>query len=98
MFSRVKSDKWRHVIAGVPMGFLLQGLATWFIPTRPVLATAIVLLLVCAISYGFELFSKISGKGHYELADAIATVIGGVMGIAVAIGILQLAGGLTSAG
>lgn len=64
------------------MGGLFQGIAWWILPTRVVLTAAIVLALVIAISYGFELFSKITGFGRYDFMDAVASVIGGVLGMA----------------
>jgi hypothetical protein len=33
----------------------------------------------------FELFSLVTGKGHYETADAIASIIGGLAGIGVSV-------------
>ena len=64
------------------MGALCQGIAWWIFPTRVVLTAAIVGALVIAISYGFELFSKITGFGRYDFMDAIASAIGGVLGMA----------------
>jgi len=37
------------------------------------------------ISYGFELFSKITGLGRYDFMDAVASAIGGVIGILLAL-------------
>jgi hypothetical protein len=37
-----------------------------------------------AIAYGFELFSLFTGKGHYELMDAVAGVLGALIGMAAA--------------
>lgn len=42
------------------------------------LASFIILTAGC---YAFELFSLVTGKGHYELLDVLAGVIGGVIGI-----------------
>jgi len=63
------------------MGGLFQGIAWWILPTGLVLTAAIVAALVIAISYGFELFSKITGFGRYDFMDAVASVIGGVLGM-----------------
>jgi hypothetical protein len=38
-------------------------------------------IIIIIISYGFELFSLITGKGHYEIMDAVAAIIGGVLGM-----------------
>jgi glycopeptide antibiotics resistance protein len=42
-----------------------------------------------AIGYGFELFSKFTGKGHYDIMDAVAAVVGAVLGIG-GVAIIQL--------
>ena len=44
-------------------------------------ASLAALLLVVAVSYGFELFSLITGKGHYDVMDAVASIIGGILGM-----------------
>ncbi|RYY56588.1 MAG: hypothetical protein EOO09_06030 [Chitinophagaceae bacterium] len=92
MFRKIQADKWRHVIAGIPMGFLLQGAALWYLPLRAYIVTSLVLLVVVLISYGFELFSKITGRGHYEVADAVFTVVGGIIGIVLATALLYVTG------
>ena len=52
-------------------------------PLAAVVAVSMVfvLLLVSIISYGFELYSKYTGHGHYELMDAVASIVGGVLGM-----------------
>ena len=67
------------------MGTALQALAIWLAIQHIVAASFAVFMLVVAISYGFELFSKITGRGHYEIADAIASIIGGSIGMAIAL-------------
>jgi hypothetical protein len=81
MFKKIAPDKWRHFYTGIPMGAVLQGLGWWLFPDNLFLVTLIVFLAVCAISYGFELFSKITGMGIYDFMDAVASAIGGVVGI-----------------
>ena len=44
-------------------------------------AILISFILVVAISYGFELFSLVTKKGHYDILDAVAGLMGGVIGI-----------------
>lgn len=78
---KIEKDKWKHFYVGIVMGLVLQLFLQWLIPGRIVTDTIISLLIVIAISYGFELFSKITGHGHYELMDAIAAIIGGILGI-----------------
>lgn len=87
MFKKIAPDKWRHFYVGILMGAVLQGVGIWFFNLDLILITVIVFLVVCAISYGFELFSKITGKGVYEVMDAVASVIGGVVGMGVVMGL-----------
>jgi hypothetical protein len=87
MFKKIAPDKWRHFYVGILMGAVLQGAGIWFFNLDLILITVIVFLAVCAISYGFELFSKITGKGVYEVMDAVASVIGGVVGMGVVMGL-----------
>lgn len=90
MLKQIAPDKWRHFFAGIIMGSVLQAFAWWLWPVHPGWVTLIVVILVVAISYGFELFSKITGKGRYDFMDAVASVIGGVIGIAIALILLLL--------
>jgi len=78
---RIEADKWKHFLTGIVMGVMLQAAALLFLPNYPIAGTALVFLVVVAISYGFELFSKISGKGHYDVMDAVASTIGGATGM-----------------
>jgi VanZ family protein len=77
----ITPDKWRHFYVGIPMGIVLQAFLTWLIPDHFWLASLLAFIMVIAISYGFELFSKFTGKGHYEVMDAVAGVIGGAVGM-----------------
>jgi len=87
---KIARDKWKHFYVGVAMGAVLQAGATWLFPGRIYFATGLAFAVVVIISYGFELFSKFTGKGHYELMDAVAAVIGGVLGMAAAWGVFAL--------
>ncbi len=80
----IEPDKLRHFYGGIIMGGVFQGVGMWLLPSQPVLATATVFVIVVVISYGFELFSKFTGKGHYEMLDAIAAIVGGVLGMVIA--------------
>lgn len=80
---KIAPDKWKHFFVGIAMGLALQGLLWWLLPLHVVIATVVAFAIVVAISYGFELYSKITGHGHYEVMDAVAAVIGGVLGMAV---------------
>lgn len=65
------------------MGIMLQILSGYLMPGHIVLRIVTSFILVVAISYGFELFSLFTGRGHYELLDAVAGTIGGIVGIAI---------------
>lgn len=84
---KIEPDKWKHFLVGIPMGLVLQTVA-WYL--YPPLMYLLAFLAVCAISYGFELFSLITGKGHYEMKDAIASIIGGVIGMGIFAVVLTL--------
>lgn len=83
MASKIAPDKWKHFYAGIAMGLVLQGFANFLLGDRLQMAIAITFVLVLLISYGFELFSKITGLGHYDFMDAVASVIGGVLGMGI---------------
>lgn len=74
------------------MGACLQLAAQWLLPGSQVLATVAAFVLVMAISIGFEVFSLVTGWGHYDLYDAIASIIGGVLGIGIVLLLVQQSG------
>lgn len=76
----IAPDKWKHFLTGIPMGIVLQAIA-WYL--YPPLMYLLAFTAVCAISYGFELISLLTGKGHYEIKDAIASILGGTVGIGI---------------
>ncbi len=90
MLRGIAPDKWKHFLVGIPMGCILQVLA--FLVVQPNLTLAIVIAstMVIAISYGFELFSLITGWGRYDFMDAVASVVGGTVGIILCLGIMEL--------
>ncbi len=87
---RIPKDKWRHAIVGILMGAFLQLVALYRFPAKPLLAAILAFGVVVFISYGFELFSKFTGKGIYDFWDAVASVIGGVAGMAIGAGVYLL--------
>jgi VanZ family protein len=89
MLNKIAPDKWKHFFVGLAMGLVFQALAGYFFPAELVFSTITVLFLVAAISYGFELYSKFTGHGHYEIMDAIAAITGGVLGMLIII-LLQI--------
>jgi VanZ family protein len=78
---KIAPDKWKHFFVGIVMGSFLQAFMIWFMPGHPIIDTVAALILSMTISYGFELFSLVTGKGHYEVMDAVAGTIGGVIGM-----------------
>lgn len=86
---KIARDKQKHFLVGILMGLFLQGAGWWLIPSYVITATVITFIIIVAISYGFELFSKLTGHGHYEIMDAIASIIGGLLGMGIIL-LLQL--------
>jgi hypothetical protein len=89
---RIAQDKWKHFWVGIAMGLLFQAVGMYLLPLHLYVATAISFIIVVAISYGFELYSKYTGHGHYEVMDAVAAIIGGVLGMGVVVGIELMVG------
>ena len=82
MINKIAPDKWRHFFAGIAMGAVLQAFLLFLIPSHLLISILITFLLVVGISYAFELTSKITRRGHYDLMDAVASIIGGLLGMA----------------
>jgi len=80
---KIGRDKWQHFFVGIGMGNVLQTVMWYLFPREPVWATVIAFIFVIIIGYGFEVYSKFTGKGHYEFNDAVASIVGGVLGIAI---------------
>jgi len=85
MPNKIAPDKWKHFYVGIAMGLVLQAFTSFLLKDHLLLATGIAFILVLAISYGFELFSKLSGMGHYDVIDAVAGAIGGALGMGLAL-------------
>ena len=83
MRKKIGRDKWKHFFVGIVMGIVLQSVGWFLFPKQPVWATVMAFILVIIISYGFELYSKYTGRGHYEVNDAVASAIGGVLGMVI---------------
>lgn len=81
LVNKIAPDKWRHFFAGILMGAILQAFLLFLLPDHPILAAVIALILVMAVSYGFELVSKFSGRGVYDVMDAVASTLGGLVGM-----------------
>lgn len=77
---KIAPDKWKHFFVGIVMGAVLHAFFS-FLSDAPGLSILLALFFSIAIGYGFELFSKFTGKGHYDAMDAVAAVIGAILGI-----------------
>ena len=82
MFRKIAPDKWKHFFVGIALGLLIRLFFIYLFPVHPFLNTGLSVLLLFAICYGFELFSLITGRGHYEVMDFVAGAFGGLIGIA----------------
>jgi hypothetical protein len=82
---KIEPDKWKHFYVGIGMGSVLEAFMLFLLKDHFIYATLIALLLVIIISYGFELFSLIAKRGHYDIADAVAGIIGGLLGMGLVI-------------
>ncbi|HTM91259.1 MAG TPA: hypothetical protein VL095_02495 [Flavisolibacter sp.] len=78
---KIAPDKWKHFFVGIVMGAVLQAFFLFLLDAHLGLTIVLALFFSIAIGYGFELFSKFSGKGHYDIMDAVATVVGAIPGI-----------------
>jgi VanZ family protein len=78
---KIAPDKWKHFFVGIPLGAVIQAVALYLIAQYYVTSIILAFILLVAICYGFELFSLVTKKGHYEILDAVAGIIGGVIGM-----------------
>jgi glycopeptide antibiotics resistance protein len=92
MFKKIAPDKWKHFYAGILMGVILQVVDRWLFLNQPILSVTITLVIIIIVSYGFELFSKITGIGRYDFMDAVASVIGGVVGMGIVWAVVSASG------
>lgn len=83
MIKKIAPDKWKHFYVGIAMGAVLLAAGDWLFPLHFRAVAIVVFILIAAICYGFELFSKFTGLGHYEVMDAVAGIVGGVLGMIV---------------
>ena len=81
MLKKIGRDKWKHFFVGIVLGAILQTLCWYFFPANHLISIGAAFILLFAICYGFELFSLITGFGHYEFMDVVAGTIGGALGI-----------------
>ena len=77
---KIGKDKWKHFFVGLLLGIIFQSVLFFILSFSPLSSIIITIVMVAAIAYGFELFSLYSGYGHYDKMDAVASLIGGVVG------------------
>ena len=77
---KIAPDKWKHFYVGIPMGIVLQLAGFFLFPGEVFYGAVFAVIGNVGISYGFELFSLVTGKGHHDFMDAVAAVIGGILG------------------
>lgn len=77
----IPGDKKKHVVVGAAIAILVFVSANAFWPGNLWLPIALAIGSTTIIGFGFELFSFITGRGHAEIMDAIATVAGGALGV-----------------
>ena len=80
---KIAPDKRKHFFVGILMGAVLQLSALYVMPQQYALAIVATFIAVVFISYGFELFSLVTKKGHYDVLDAVASILGGSAGMIV---------------
>lgn len=78
---KIARDKWKHFYVGIGMGAVLQIFFFYFLHFHTRTSVGASFLFSVVIGYGFELFSKFTGEGQYDVMDAVAAVIGAVLGI-----------------
>jgi hypothetical protein len=78
---KIARDKWKHFYVGIVMGAVLQAFFSFLLDAHFGLAILLAFIFSIVIGYGFELISKFTGKGHYDIMDAVASVIGATIGI-----------------
>ena len=80
---KIAPDKRKHFFVGILMGAVLQLSASYLMPQHYALGILATFMAIVFISYGFELFSLITKKGHYEVLDALAAILGGIIGMVI---------------
>lgn len=80
---KIAPDKWKHFFAGLIIGGVLQAFFSFLLDGHLGLSLVLSLVFSFVIGYGFELFSKFTGKGHYEFMDAVAVLAGSIPGIGI---------------
>jgi hypothetical protein len=80
---KIEPDKRKHFLVGIPLGAVLQAIVLLLFPGQFIPEIILAVLVLAVICYGFEVFSKISGMGHYDFMDAVAGLLGGIIGMGI---------------
>lgn len=89
-FLNIPPDKWKHIIVGFSLGIVGMAATSWVYPGSFWLPIVLCLGGITLIGFGFEAYSKITGYGHAELMDALATVAGGIIGVGIYLLLFQM--------
>ncbi len=77
----IAPDKRKHFWVGMLMGAIFQIFTFYLFPGQFIFSIIVAFVLIVVLTYGFELFSLITKRGHYEIMDAVAGTIGGTVGM-----------------
>jgi VanZ family protein len=80
---KIAPDKKKHFFVGIAMGAVLQLFFSFLLKDHRVLCVLSAIVFSFVVGYGFELYSKFTGRGHYEVMDAIAALAGAIPGIGI---------------
>lgn len=80
---KLAPDKKKHFFVGIFMGIVLQIFFLHLVSPSLVKSAALAFAASFIIAYCFELFSKVTGIGHYEFMDAVAGTAGATIGLGV---------------
>lgn len=79
----IAPDKKKHFWVGMLLGAIFQIFSFYLFPQYYLFSIIISFISIVAVCYGFELFSLITKRGHYEILDAVAGILGGVIGMGI---------------
>lgn len=79
----IAPDKKKHFWVGILLGAIFQLISFYLFPQNYLFSILISFISIVGVCYGFELFSLITKRGHYEIMDAVAGIIGGVIGMGI---------------
>jgi len=80
MLNSLVMEKWKNFITGIAIGVATQAVLWMILPPQIKLVTLVSLVAVMILNYCFDVYAK-RKKGNYEVLDAAAGTIGGVIGM-----------------